>query len=127
MKQLLGKRVLAVLLSAVMVAALAFTAIATFTPDKAAEPNRSVTVTKVDAEGKLGKTNKADLDKSPAFADDDVVRVSIVLNGKSVLGAGYSAKGVTANKSAMSYRSSLRSSQDAIAERISQRALGGSG
>ena len=125
MKQLLGKRVLAVLLSAVMVAALAFTAIATYTPEKAAEANRSVTVTKVDADAKLGKTNKADLDKSPAFADNDVVRVSIVLPGKSVLKAGYSAKNYAENKSAVSYRNSLKIAQAALADKISARALDG--
>ena len=62
MKKLFGKRFLAALLSLVMVAALAVSAVATALPEgSAAKANRSVTVTKVDADAKLGKANKADL------------------------------------------------------------------
>ena len=124
MKKLFGKRFLAALLSLVMVAALATSAIATAVPEVPAKAKRSVTVTKVDTEAKLGRTGKADAEKSK-FADTDVVRVSIVLPGNSVIGAGYSAKNVAANKSAMSYRSGLKANQDALAARISKNVLDG--
>ncbi len=126
MKKLFGKRFLAALLSLVMVAALAVSAVATALPEEsAAKANRSVTVTKVDADAKLGKANKADLTDKVKYADNDVVRVSIVLNGKSVLGAGYSAKSFAANKSAVSYRNSLKAAQTALADKISTKALDG--
>lgn len=126
MKKLFGKRFLAALLSLVMVAALAVSAVATALPEgSAAKANRSVTVTKVDADAKLGKANKADLTDKVKYADNDVVRVSIVLNGKSVLGAGYSAKSFAANKSAVSYRNSLKAAQAALADKISAKALDG--
>ncbi len=55
----------------------------------------------------------------PPYADDELVRVSIVLDGQSAIDAGY------APQSAGAYRSTLRAQQDAMAARISDRALDG--
>ncbi len=55
----------------------------------------------------------------PMYADDELVRVSIVLNGASALDAGY------APASAGAYRAGLRAEQDAMANKISAQALNG--
>ena len=58
-------------------------------------------------------------EEEPTYADDEIVRVSIVLYGASALDAGY------APASAGAYRAGLRAEQEAMAQRISAQALGG--
>ena len=53
------------------------------------------------------------------------VRVSIVLNGKSTLEKGFSAKEVASNTQAKSYRSQLLAQQNALADKISKDVLAG--
>ena len=58
-------------------------------------------------------------EEEPTYADDDIVRVSIVLNGASAIDAGY------APASAGAYRAGLRAEQEAMASKISAEVLGG--
>ena len=126
MKKLLGKRFLAVAIAFVMIAALAVPAIANGLDGGAAKANRSVTVKQIDAAAKLGRINKAELPAEEAkHSDSDIVRVSIVLPGKSLLDAGYSVKGMASDTSAISYRNSLKQLQDKLADKISKTVLGG--
>jgi len=62
---------------------------------------------------------------SVQYSDSDSVRVSIVLDEMSTLEAGYSTCKIADNASAMSYRSTLKSEQNAVASAISAEALGG--
>ena len=64
-------------------------------------------------------------DASP-YQATDVVRVSILLDGKSTLEAGYSTLGIAENASAMSYRRNLARRQEAMVDAISAEALEGS-
>lgn len=63
------------------------------------------------------------------YADTDVVRVSIVLNGKSTLEtaseAGISATAIASNAEAIRYRSKLEQKQEIMAQKISDQALRG--
>ncbi|MBR0085425.1 MAG: hypothetical protein IJL97_02630, partial [Lachnospiraceae bacterium] len=52
--------------------------------------------------------------------DDEIVRVSIVLDEPAVLDAGYKAAGIAANAAANSYRESLADAQASLTERIEQ-------
>ena len=49
--------------------------------------------------------------QAPDYANTDLVRVSIVLDRASTIGAGYATSGIAANASAMSYRDSLKQEQ----------------
>ena len=57
------------------------------------------------------------------YAPTDVVRVSIVMEKKSTLEAGYSTENIVQNAQAMSYRAALRDEQAATTARI-ERAVG---
>ena len=59
------------------------------------------------------------------YKDTDVVRVSIVLEEKSTVAAGYSTQGIGQNPQALGYRQSLQARQEAMAQTISSKALGG--
>lgn len=61
--------------------------------------------------------------EEPAYADTDMVRVSIVLEDKSTIEAGYSVQDIAKNTAAMSYRHGLQSKQDAVIASI-QKATG---
>ncbi len=77
---------------------------------------------------KAGPLTKAadDTDSdAPEYADTDMVRVSIVLEQKSTVAAGFSTLKIASNASAMSYRSGLKAQQDAMAQTISDKALDG--
>ena len=52
-------------------------------------------------------------------------RVSIIVDGKSTLEAGYSANGIASNNSAKRYRADLLKKQQQLAERISKEVLNG--
>ena len=68
---------------------------------------------------RLPLASEAVEEEEPTYADDELVRVSIVLNGASALDAGY------APASAGAYRAGLRAEQEAMASKISAEALGG--
>ena len=96
-------------------------------------------------DGKVGKTNgsgvelsfeKVDNDtitqrlphaheaveaEEPTYADDESVRVSIVLNGASAIDAGYAP----ASAGAKTYRDALKAEQQAMAQKISAEVLDG--
>ena len=57
--------------------------------------------------------------------DTDLVRVSIVLEEKPTVQAGYSTMDIARNDGAMAYRESLQARQQAVAQSISAQALGG--
>lgn len=58
---------------------------------------------------------------APVYEDTDIVRVSIVLEKKSTLEAGYSTQNIANNDAAMRYRSSLETLQTSVANRISKK------
>ena len=68
---------------------------------------------------RLPLANQAVEEEEPTYADDELVRVSIVLNGASAIDAGY------APASAGAYRAGLKAEQQAMASKISAEALGG--
>ena len=55
----------------------------------------------------------------------EVVRVSIVLEEKSTIQAGYSTSNIARNSAAIAYNSSLRAKQETLAKTISAQVLGG--
>ncbi|MBQ7719951.1 MAG: S8 family serine peptidase, partial [Clostridia bacterium] len=59
------------------------------------------------------------------YSANDVVRVSIVLKGKSTLEKGFSTEGIAQNKAARNYRAGVKAQQDKLANNISRLALGG--
>ncbi len=60
-----------------------------------------------------------------AYRDTDLVRVSIVLEEKPTVQAGYSTMNIARNDGAMAYRENLQVRQQAVARNISAQALGG--
>ena len=61
----------------------------------------------------------------PMYQPGDVVRVSIVLEDKSTIQAGYGTRGIAGNAQALAYGNSLKAKQDALADSISAQILGG--
>ena len=64
-------------------------------------------------------------EETPLYQDTDMVRVSIVLDGKSTLEKGFSTMSIAENSKAMAYRSSLQAQQEAVTQKISRTALDG--
>ena len=70
------------------------------------------------------RPKQADKEKDTVlYADDEIVRVSIVLSKLPTLQAGFSTQSVAENASAMSYRAGLKNDQAAVTARI-ESALG---
>ena len=65
----------------------------------------------------------AEPEEEAPYGDTDMVRVSILLEKKSTLEAGFSTTGITQNDAAMAYRETLRADQETVTAQISQ-ALG---
>ena len=61
----------------------------------------------------------------PAHQPGDPVRVSIVLEDKPTIQAGYSTRNIAKSPEAMAYNANLRAKQDTLARQISDRVLGG--
>ena len=59
------------------------------------------------------------------YRPSDIVRVSIILEDKPTIQAGYSTRNIVGNAEAMAYSSQLKSKQDALAAAISAQVLGG--
>ncbi len=78
-----------------------------------------------DAERAASKMNKAEIEAEadPALKGD--VRVSIVLEGKSTMDVGFSTQNISLDPAAVSYRESLKESQDEVSAVISKDVLGG--
>lgn len=63
--------------------------------------------------------------EEPAHRDTDIVRVSIVLEEKPTMQAGYSTMAIAQNQQAMAYQERLQARQQAVARNISAQVLGG--
>lgn len=63
--------------------------------------------------------------ETPTHAPADVVRVSIVLEEKSTVQAGYSTMAIAQNAEAMAYNDQLQARQQTLEKTISAQALGG--
>ena len=121
MKRRLFTRVLSALLTIVLCLGNIVPTIAV-----AAEPKGKLTFEQVENSGISMETQLEeveDMEEKPAYADTDVVRVSIILQKKSTLEAGYSTQGIGDNASAMAYRDGLKTEQAAVTARI-ERAMG---
>ena len=68
---------------------------------------------------------KAENNVEPAHAPTEMVRVSIVLEEKPTVQAGFPTRNIAQNTSAMAYSRQLRQKQDALAQNISAQALNG--
>ncbi len=122
----LFRRILSVVLVLTMIGTL-------LVPMASAEPEKSATVeeltlTPIDAGAlephKLGETKTDDSIDMEDHALTDVVRVSIVLDKASTLGAGFSAENIAENAAAKVYREGLRADQAAMTAKI-EKAIGG--
>ena len=66
----------------------------------------------------LGK-DPVDVDQNvKQYADSDVVRVSIILEKKGTIEAGFEPDGIASNKAAMAYRASLKKEQASMVSKI---------
>ena len=65
----------------------------------------------------LGK-DPVELEEESQYADDEIVRVSIFVDGAGVLDAGFAAQNLATNQVAMAYRQQLQANQDALVEKI---------
>ena len=63
--------------------------------------------------------------QEPAYQPGDVVRVSIVLEDKPTIQAGYGTRNIARNADALAYGNSLKAKQDDLAAAISSQVLGG--
>lgn len=120
-----GSRILALLLAVTLLASLVV-------PAAAADRNNltQLAVEQIDNDlvaaqlpgQQQQQTNAA---QEETHAASDMVRVSIVLEKKSTLEAGYTAQEVTDSARAMSYRESLQAQQETLSRKISKVALDG--
>ena len=63
--------------------------------------------------------------EEPTHRDTDIVRVSIVLEEKPTIQAGYSTMAIAQNHKAMAYQERLQAKQQVVAQNISSQVLGG--
>ena len=116
------RRVLAIALTVAMLAGFAIPAGATGTDNV-----RSLTFEKVDngeVNAKLS-LSAAEEEETPLYSDDDVVRVSIVLEDESTVAAGYSTENIAENAAAVSYRENLKQEQANVTATIEREVLSG--
>lgn len=116
MKRGLSKRLLAVLLVLSMLVAYAL-------PTYAADGQSKLKFEQVSNSLLPSPIKDAAVHNTDAkqYKDTDVVRVSIFLNGKSALDAGYSTQSIASNAAAMRYQQTLANTQTAVEERINRR------
>ena len=120
-----SKRLTALLLALVLCLGLAVPAGAADTTSSGVKiekvDNSAVSVSLTDDSQQTTITEE----ETPLYQDTDMVRVSIVLKGKSTLEKGFSTQHIAANSQAMAYRSGLQAQQETLAKKISKDALGG--
>ena len=120
-----SKRLTALLLALVLCLGLAVPAGAASTTSNGVKiekvDNSAVSVSLTDDSQQTALTEE----ETPLYQDTDMVRVSIVLKGKSTLEKGFSTQHIAANSQAMAYRSGLQAQQETLAKKISKDALGG--
>ncbi|MBQ3146667.1 MAG: S8 family serine peptidase [Oscillospiraceae bacterium] len=63
---------------------------------------------------------RTEITDDAAYADTDVVRVSIILSRSSTIDAGYSAMDITGNQAALKYREDLKKDQTNMVHQIEQ-------
>lgn len=119
MKKHLPKRLLSLLLALVLCVGLVVPAAAAESEENA-QPQVSFEkvdnseVTAVLEREQKQELTQAPVPEEPAYQDTDMVRVSIVLYGKSTLECGYSTDGIADNDRAMAYRSALEQKQETV-------------
>ena len=120
-----SKRLTALLLALVLCLGLAVPAGAADTTSSGVKiekvDNSAVSVSLTDDSQQTTLTEE----ETPFYQDTDMVRVSIVLKGKSTLEKGFSTQHIAANSQAMAYRDGLQAQQETLAKKISKDALGG--
>ena len=119
MKKQFTKRLLSVVLAICLVLSLA--------APVAAAPAGKVSFTRVDnsaVSADLLTSVDGDLTPMETYVDTDSVRVSIFLEEKSTIQAGFSTDSIAANSQAMAYRASLKDQQAKITAAI-ENAIGG--
>ena len=113
------KKFLSVLLSLAMLFTVAIPAISA----AGAKNGTSLALIPYDASKlgvkKLGEVSEA-VKEAAKHDPDEIVRVSIVLSGKSTLDAGFATKNVAKNASAVAYRNSLKADNRAYIEGCSK-------
>lgn len=116
MKKQLSKRVLSLLLAF----ALVFGAVVPVGAAGNASKSTELSFREVSAASGLDRIGEAETETAPEpeYEETDVVRVSIVLNQKSTLQAGFSTTDIAANSAAMTYRSLLEVNQAAVVHGI---------
>ena len=115
------RRTLALLLAAVMTLGLGVTGV------QAAPVSRTVTAQKLEnvSADLFGNGAAVESDSKPLYADTDVVRVMIVLEGDGAISKLPAGEAFTANAEAVALRAELQARQEQLAETISTQALGG--
>ncbi len=116
------KRLLSVLLAAVMLFALAVPGMAV-NRDAAASDAEELRLSPIDPASVdlpyLGELpDEAEGIEQEPYALTDTVRVSIVLDKASTIEAGYGLENIASNSAAMSYRGTLKTEQEAMTARI---------
>ncbi len=111
------KQVFKRLLSGVLAAAVTVSAIVVPT---SANEGTKLNLTEVSSEGFLTRPTGDKLNEveSNDYADTDVVRVSIFLDGASTINAGFDIDTIATNHKAIAYRDSLKDKQEAVEEKI---------
>lgn len=86
-----------------------------------ADNNKPLDFTKVSnksVSADIGRKTFGENGQKPAYAANDVVRVSIFLKEKSTIEAGFEVKDIAENYAAMSYRDDLQRKQDVVVTEI---------
>ena len=115
------KKVLAVLLTLVMVFSLVLPAAAANKPEEVGFEQIDNSAVKTDLSGRVVEGTA----EAPQYSSSEIVRVSIVLEGASTIEAGYSTSGIAENAEAMAYRETLEQQQAKMEQKISREVLGG--
>ena len=111
-------RILSLVLVAALIAGFAVPINAASNDVTWKESNREVSL---DVSDRLAETHVEESAHKPT----DIVRVSIVLEDKPTVQAGFSTMGIAQNAEAMAYSADLQAKQETLARTISTQALGG--
>lgn len=117
-----SKRLIALILAIVMVLGLAIPAGAATNSDAVQLP---FTESSARPDLRLPQPEDEDAVAAETPEDDDIFRVSIILEDESTLDKGYSTYNIANNKSAMNYRESLKAEQEKVEAKIEKEVLGG--
>ncbi len=120
-----GSRILALLLAVTLLASLVVPAAAAGRNDLTQLAVEQIDNDLVTAQLPGQQQQQTNAAQEETHAASDMVRVSIVLEKKSTLEAGYTAQEVTDSARAMSYRESLQAQQETLSRKISRVALDG--